>query len=252
MERKKLSLGLAGLQLKSRATQPRKHKGQETGSKERSDQEGGRSFLDQRDPRTISQLGEFVLREACKFAGESHLPWIAVNVSPVQFRSARLIEKVTGILEETGLRPDRLQLEITEGVLLDNPATAGSIIAALRSKGIRVALDDFGTGYSSMSYLRSYGVDKLKIDRSFIQELGISSDATAIVKAMVSLAQAMNMQVTAEGVETMDQRNQLSQIGCHELQGFLLSRPISAHQLEAMMQDDWKVSERGGNAFRRN
>src|SRR6185503_4490440 len=105
---------------------------------------------------------------------------------------------------------------------------------------------DFGTGYSSMSYLRSYGVDKLKIDRSFIQELGISADATAIVKAMVSLAQAMNMQVTAEGVETVDQRNQLSQIGCNELQGCLLPRPNPTDQLEAMMQDHWKVWQRAG------
>jgi EAL domain-containing protein (putative c-di-GMP-specific phosphodiesterase class I) len=109
------------------------------------------------------------------------------------------------------------------------------MIDAFRARGICIALDDFGTGYSSMSYLRRYGVDKLKIDRSFIRELGVSEDADAIVRAMVSLGRALRMQVTAEGVETADQREQLTAIGCHELQGFLLSRPLAAEQLADLL-----------------
>jgi len=142
-----------------------------------------------------------------------------------------LVERVMAILQETGLPPDRLQLEITEGVLIENQEMANRTIAAFRAQGVRIALDDFGTGYSSMSYLRRYGVDKLKIDRSFIRELGVSADADAIVRAMVSLGRALHMQVTAEGVETVDQRDHLTAIGCHELQGFLLSRPLAGEQL---------------------
>jgi EAL domain-containing protein (putative c-di-GMP-specific phosphodiesterase class I) len=179
----------------------------------------------------IEQLGEHILRQACAFAAKADLPWVAVNVSPIQFRNDRLVERVMAILQETGLPPDRLQLEITEGVLIENQEMANRTIAAFRAQGVRIALDDFGTGYSSMSYLRRYGVDKLKIDRSFIRELGVSADADAIVRAMVSLGRALHMQVTAEGVETVDQRDHLTAIGCHELQGFLLSRPLAGEQL---------------------
>ena len=183
----------------------------------------------------IEQLGEHILRQACAFALQTDLPWVAVNVSPVQFRNERLVDRVMAILDETGLAPQRLQLEITEGVLLDNHELADRMIDAFRAKGVCIALDDFGTGYSSMSYLRRYGVDKLKIDRSFIRELGVSEDADAIVRAMVSLGRALRMQVTAEGVETTDQREQLTAIGCHELQGFLLSRPLPAEQFAELL-----------------
>jgi EAL domain-containing protein (putative c-di-GMP-specific phosphodiesterase class I) len=183
----------------------------------------------------IEHLGEHILRQACAFALQTELPWVAVNVSPVQFRNERLVDRVMAILDETGLAPQRLQLEITEGVLLDNHELADRMIDAFRAKGVCIALDDFGTGYSSMSYLRRYGVDKLKIDRSFIRELGVSEDADAIVRAMVSLGRALRMQVTAEGVETTDQREQLTAIGCHELQGFLLSRPLPAEQFAELL-----------------
>jgi diguanylate cyclase (GGDEF)-like protein len=185
----------------------------------------------------IEQLGEFILRQACTFAVETGLPWVAVNVSPVQFRNERIVDRVMAILLQTGLPPQRLQLEITESVLLENSGMADRLIASFREQGIRIALDDFGTGYSSMSYLRRYGVDKLKIDRSFVQELGISDDANAIVRAMVNLGRALHMQVTAEGVETVEQRDHLSAIGCHELQGFLLSRPIASDRLAALLND---------------
>jgi diguanylate cyclase (GGDEF)-like protein len=179
----------------------------------------------------IEPLGEFVLRQACIVAIEADLPWIAVNVSPIQFRNVRFAQKVFSILSDTGLAPDRLQLEITEGALLDQAATVQTTLSQLRTAGIKVALDDFGTGYSSMNYLRRYGVDKLKIDRSFIQQLGASQEADAIVRAMVALARSMHLQVTAEGVETRDQFDHLVAIGVHEFQGFLMSRPMPPGEL---------------------
>ncbi|GLQ55352.1 bifunctional diguanylate cyclase/phosphodiesterase [Devosia nitrariae] len=175
----------------------------------------------------IEPLGEWVLREACEFAVRCNVPWVAVNVSPVQFRNERLAERVAEILKETRLPPERLQIEITESVLLDHSGTTKASLKALRDMGISIALDDFGTGYSSMSYLRTYAVDKLKIDRSFISQLGISPDCDAIVRAIVALARALKLQITAEGVETTAQRDHLTAIGCHELQGYLLSKPVS-------------------------
>lgn len=179
----------------------------------------------------IEPLGEWVLKEACSFAVKSGLPWVAVNVSPVQFRNAVFADKVANILEQTGLSPQRLQLEITEGVFLDSSGITNQTLNDLRETGVKIALDDFGTGYSSMSYLRQYAVDKLKIDRSFVAQLGSSRDADAIVRAMVSLARSLRLQVTAEGVETPEQLDHLAAIGCHELQGFLLSKPVGETEM---------------------
>lgn len=183
----------------------------------------------------IEPLGEWVLEQACSFAVRANLPWVAVNVSPMQFRNERLPEKVAETLERTGLSPQRLQLEITEGIFLESSGLTDRTLSALRETGVRIALDDFGTGYSSMSYLRQYAVDKLKIDRSFVASLGTSADSDAIVRAMVSLARSLRLVVTAEGVETVEQRDHLAAIGCHELQGYLLSRPISDTELIALM-----------------
>jgi len=191
----------------------------------------------------IDQLGEWVLREACRVAVELDLPWIAVNVSPIQFRNARLVHKVMAALEDTGLSPRRLQLEITEGVLLERTDQTQVLLNELRSRGIRIALDDFGTGYSSMNYLGSYTVDKLKIDRSFISQLGTSSDADALVRAMITLGRSMHLQITAEGVETEDQRDHLAALGCHELQGYLMSRPIDAERLKILLSLDGQSPE---------
>jgi len=184
----------------------------------------------------IEQLGEAVLRQACTYAQSSSLPWVAVNVSPVQVRGENFVERILSIVAATGLSPSRLQLEITEGVLLEDPETTNAVLAELRDKGIRIALDDFGTGYSSMNYLRRYRVDKLKIDRSFISELGQSGSARAIVGAMVDLGRALGLTVTAEGVETEEQRDILALIGCHELQGYLMARPMKPGQLNAMLE----------------
>lgn len=184
----------------------------------------------------IEPLGMWVLRTACRFALSSSLPWVAVNVSPLQFRDEHLAKHILSILEEVGLPPRRLEIEITEGLLLQNSPTVQATLLRLRAAGVRVALDDFGTGYSSISYLRTYGVDKLKIDRSFVNQLGEGRDIDNIVKSIIDLAKAMHMQVTAEGVETREQLQLLVGMGCNQAQGFLLSRPVSVEGLERLAQ----------------
>jgi diguanylate cyclase (GGDEF)-like protein/PAS domain S-box-containing protein len=183
----------------------------------------------------IDTLGEWVLEEACRLLQITNLPWVAVNVSPVQLRNQSFADRVLAILAVKGMDPARLQLEITEGVLLENVEATGTALQRLRQAGIRLALDDFGTGYSSLNYLRRYNVDKLKVDRSFVAQLGISEDADVIIRTIVSLARAMKMKVTAEGVETQQQRDHLASIGCHELQGYLLSRPVSLDAFQQLL-----------------
>jgi len=184
----------------------------------------------------IDQLGLWVLREACTFATGSALPWVAVNVSPLQFRDQRFAESVLDVLRQTGLSPARLELEITEGLLLQNSPSVQSTLRRLRSNGIRIALDDFGTGYSSISYLMAHGIDKLKIDQSFVARIGQEKDVDDIVDCIVGLGRAMNLNVTAEGVETPEQRAHLEQIGCGQLQGYLLSRPVTPARLTDLLQ----------------
>ena len=184
----------------------------------------------------IEPLGEWVLRQACAFAMRSDLPWVAVNVSPIQFRNPDFPERVSDTLRAAGLTPQRLQLEITESVLLDHNGTTSASLKRLREMGVRIALDDFGTGYSSMSYLRTYAADKLKIDRSFVSQLGASPESDAIVRAIVALARALKLRITAEGVETPAQRDHLAAIGCHELQGYLLSKPVGEEELLRLLE----------------
>lgn len=185
----------------------------------------------------IEKLGTWALRRAAAFALEHDLAWIAVNVSPIQFRDEHLPTKVMATLAETGLDASKLQLEITEGVLLQNSKVVRENIRQLRAAGIIVALDDFGTGYSSITYLRTYGVDKLKIDRSFVSQLGEDDEIDSIVQAIIDLAKAMRMTVTAEGVETPDQLNILAEMGCAEVQGYYLSRPVPAASLGVLLKD---------------
>jgi predicted signal transduction protein with EAL and GGDEF domain len=182
----------------------------------------------------IDQLGLWVLREACTYAARSSLPWIAVNVSPAQFKDERLAERVLKVLHEVGLAPSRLELEITEGLLLQNSPAVQATLIRLRAAGISIALDDFGTGYSSISYLRSHGIDKLKIDQSYVAQLGKDREIDDIVVCIIGLAKAMHMTVTAEGVETEDQLTMLRLMGCNELQGYLLARPMSPTDLEGL------------------
>lgn len=183
----------------------------------------------------IDQLGLWVLRKACEYAVSSSIPWVAVNASPMQFRDEKFAERVLKILKETGLPARRLEIEITEGLLLQNSPLTQSTLTRLRSSGIRVALDDFGTGYSSISYLRTHGIDKLKIDQSYTAQLGLDEEIDSIVKSIIDLGRAMHMAVTAEGVETEGQRKFLVGIGCNQVQGYLLSRPLVPAQLESML-----------------
>jgi diguanylate cyclase (GGDEF)-like protein/PAS domain S-box-containing protein len=180
----------------------------------------------------IVPLGEWVLKAACNEAVDwpEHIK-VAVNLSPAQLNCRNLVSMVKTALEETGMPPERLQLEITETVLLQNTFTTLATLHELRKMGVQIALDDFGTGYSSLSYLRSFPFDKIKIDRSFIQDLSNGAEPLAIVNAVAGLAKCLNMTSTAEGVETQQQMDVLQSIGCTEMQGYLFSHARPANEI---------------------
>ncbi len=179
----------------------------------------------------IVPVGEWVLRKACtqarawQFAGLTHLR-ISVNLSPKQFREKELPQKVESILKETGLEPGSLELELTESVLMDDQKYSVAVLDQLKELGALIALDDFGTGYSSLGFLKAFPVDTLKIDRSFIRDIGEDEEDRAICSAIVNLGQALKLQVMAEGVETEAQMGILREQGCHLIQGFLFARPM--------------------------
>jgi diguanylate cyclase (GGDEF)-like protein len=184
----------------------------------------------------IEEIGDWVLRTACAEAATwpDHVR-IAVNVSPIQFRSETLALKVAAALAEAGLDPRRLELEITEAVLMADDDAALATLRQLRELGVRIALDDFGTGYSSLSYLQRFPFDKIKIDRSFVKELTSGSGSSSIIKAVVSIAADSNMVTTAEGVETEEQRATVHALGCTQMQGYLFSPPRQAQDIRAML-----------------
>ena len=187
----------------------------------------------------IVPIGSWVIREACRQAAQ----WpkdirVAVNVSPVQFHRAGLQEIVIQSLVAAGLEPTRLEVEITESIFLEGSEETLRLLHNLRAVGVRIALDDFGTGYSSLSYLQSFPFDKLKIDRSFIENLLHRAGATAVVKAITDLAQALGMETTAEGVEENEQLSELRSQGCTSIQGFLFSRPLTAGQAQALIDGE--------------
>jgi diguanylate cyclase (GGDEF)-like protein/PAS domain S-box-containing protein len=184
----------------------------------------------------IVSLGEWVLREACNEA----VKWpaevkVAVNLSPMQFRSRNLVQVVISALAQSGLSPKRLELEITESILLAETEANLATLHRLRELGISISLDDFGTGYSSLSYLRSFPFDKIKIDRSFVKDLSSRSDCVAIVRAISGLGRSLNITTTAEGVETLDQLDWLRAEGCNEVQGFLFSAAKPASEVEQLL-----------------
>jgi EAL domain-containing protein (putative c-di-GMP-specific phosphodiesterase class I) len=184
----------------------------------------------------INQLGEWVLTTACVEAAN----WpddikLAVNVSPVQFRSATLALKVVAALAVSGLAANRLELEITEAVLIRDDDTALAILHQLRGIGVRIALDDFGTGYSSLSYLQRFPFDKIKIDRCFVTDIADPQGSSSIVQAVVNIAAARHMTTTAEGVETEQQRDLLRALGCSEMQGYLFSPPKPAADIKPLL-----------------
>lgn len=183
----------------------------------------------------IVELGDWVLGEACKVARRWPELSVAVNLSPAQFRTTGFADRVTSLVTASGVKPEQIELEVTEGMLIADDDLVRDCLHALRRAGFRIALDDFGTGYSSLSYLRKFEVDKIKIDRSFVQQLGQTTDSTAIITAVVTLGHAMGLMVTAEGVETREQRELLSRAGCNELQGFLFSRAVPPDQLDGLL-----------------
>ena len=186
------------------------------------------------DTGLILPIGEWVLRTACLQAAQWPDLVVAVNLSPVQFKSRDLVETVSQVLEETGLAAHRLELEITESVLLHDSASALLVLERLKATGVRIAMDDFGTGYSSLGYLNSFPFDKIKIDQSFIRDLD-AEKSNAIVRSVVSLGQSLKMITTAEGVETEGQADFLRQVGCEQVQGYLYSRPLPAEQLTPLL-----------------
>jgi diguanylate cyclase (GGDEF)-like protein len=191
----------------------------------------------------ISAIGAWVLRHACEVAASwpDHV-CIAVNLSPLQFRDAGLVASVAAILNETGLPPSRLELEITETTVLETNSQTVDALWQLHGMGVRIALDDFGTGYSSLSYLRRFPFNKIKIDRSFIRDLGHEKDDSSITLAIIGLACSMNMLVTAEGVETEEQAAMLTSFGCTQAQGYLFCRPVGAEHIPAMIMADHQLS----------
>jgi EAL domain-containing protein (putative c-di-GMP-specific phosphodiesterase class I) len=185
----------------------------------------------------IVSIGEWVLRQACKDAVNWPAPIsIAVNLSPLQFKSQTLAQTVVSALTESGLSAPRLELEITESVLLTNSEAALATLHHIRSLGVRIAMDDFGTGYSSLSYLRLFPFDKIKIDQSFIRELGHSKDCAAIVKAVVDLGASLGITTTAEGVETTEQLHRVREQGCTEIQGYLFGKPQPLSNVNELLQ----------------
>ena len=184
----------------------------------------------------IEEIGQWVLRTACAEAAA----WpadirIAVNVSPIQFRSGTLALKVASILAETGLDPRRLELEITEAVLIADDDAAFATLHQLRELGVHIALDDFGTGYSSLQYLQRFPFDKIKIDRSFVKEVTRNSSSASIIRAVVSIAADRTMITTAEGVETAQQRETVQTLGCTQMQGFLFSAARPAQEMRTLL-----------------
>ncbi len=186
----------------------------------------------------MDTLGMFALAQAMM---DSHR-WpnlkVAVNVSASQLRQAGFTDRVKALLEQTNTPAARIEIEITEGVLLADDTVTQTTLRQLRDMGFSLALDDFGTGYSSLSYLRRYPVDKIKIDRAFVCNLGTDPEAEAVVRAIVKLAQALHLDLVAEGVETMEQREILQAAGCYVIQGFLFSKPVDADTIDAMTRSN--------------
>jgi len=192
------------------------------------------------------QLGEFVLRRALADAVRWKDVYIAVNMSPHQMRDRGLVSLVAAVMADTGIAPARVMLEVTEGVLIDNPDEANGRLEQLRALGVKIALDDFGSGYSSLSYLRKFPIDKLKIDKEFVAPLGRSSDGGVIIQAIMALGRALGLTVLCEGVETEEQRILLRLAGCDEMQGFLFAKPAPRAAIDRLI-----AAQQGVEAARR-
>lgn len=186
----------------------------------------------------IVPLSDWVLRRACEQARQWPGIKLAVNVSPIQFRHKDFVASVIRIIEETGFDPERLELELTEGVVVEDADAAEAAMMDLRAHGVSLALDDFGTGYSSLIYLRRFAFDKIKIDRSFLEYMEATGESAILVHSVVHLGRALGLRVCAEGVETAEQHRFLQAIGCHELQGFLFSKGVPPEEIDRLLTLD--------------
>jgi EAL domain-containing protein (putative c-di-GMP-specific phosphodiesterase class I) len=162
---------------------------------------------------------------------------VAVNISTIQFNGRNLVQTVAQALEESGLDPARLELEITESVMVQDFEATLSVLHKLKKLGVSISMDDFGTGYSSLSYMRSFPFDKIKIDQSFVRDIGKNAESTAIVRAVTAMCDSLGITVTAEGVETLQQLNLLQAEKCNEIQGYLISKPRPAHEIPHLIGD---------------
>jgi EAL domain-containing protein (putative c-di-GMP-specific phosphodiesterase class I) len=199
----------------------------------------------------IVAMGEWILREACKEAASWPKPLqIAVNLSPAQFMHGDVVGLVHSILIETGLSPGRLELEITEGVLIEDFDRGLALLRRLKALGVRISMDDFGSGYSSLSYLQAFPFDKIKIDRAFVMNLGHNPQSAAIVRAVIDLGHGLEMSIVAEGVETQEQLVFLAEEGCDAVQGYFLGRPLPIGQYPALVgrsgANDMEPARRAG------
>ena len=185
----------------------------------------------------IVPIGDWVLRRACRDAAQWPTPLrVAVNVSARQFTLGQgLVDSVRTALADAGLRAERLELEITESVLMDHNAATLEVLHALRGDGVHIVMDDFGIGYSSLAYLRSFPFDKVKIDRSFVHEVSHKADALAIIRAVSGLCSSLGIASTAEGVETAEQLNLVAREDCTEVQGYLFSRPVPEGDIPTLL-----------------
>ena len=183
----------------------------------------------------IHDIGRFVVDRAC----QDMLRWpglkMAINISPVQLRDPNFADDILGIVDRYGLSPHQFELELTEGILVNNPTIAKRKLAHLKNLGFILSLDDFGTGFSSIGYLRQFPFDILKVDRSFVRDLGMNSTANALIQSLVSLGDAMDLSVIAEGIENEDQLKLLRLVQCEYVQGFLISRPIPAEEITDLL-----------------
>jgi diguanylate cyclase (GGDEF)-like protein/PAS domain S-box-containing protein len=184
----------------------------------------------------IVEMGEWILREACREAASWPMPLqIAVNLSPAQFMHGDVVSLVHSILLETGLAPGRLELEITEGVLIEDFDRGLALLRRLKALGVRISMDDFGSGYSSLSYLQAFPFDKIKIDRAFVMNLGRNPQSAAIVRAVIGLGHGLEMSIVAEGVETQEQLGFLAEQGCDAVQGYFIGKPLPIGQYAALV-----------------
>ncbi|MEO6423473.1 MAG: EAL domain-containing protein, partial [Candidatus Nitrotoga sp.] len=192
------------------------------------------------DTGLIIPIGEWVLREACRqnsewrMLGLSELT-VAVNLSAVQFRQNNFGEMIKMILCENGLEPSGLELEITEGVVMQNAEASITLLLELKAMGIKLVVDDFGTGYSSLNYLKRFPIDKLKIDQSFVRDITIDSDDAVIVSTIINMARTLKLKVIAEGVETAEQLSFLKSQECDEIQGYYFSKPMPAEKINSLL-----------------